>query len=113
MACKTGDPTCKTSGAKKQAKRKTIQSTEFSLMAPEAKKVFVAGDFNDWNPSELAMRKFKGGRYAKKLKLKPGRYEYLFIVDGEWWSDPANPERLVNPYGTENSVIEIDDDVVK
>ena len=113
MACKSNDPNCKTSNANKgKAKRKTIQSTEFSVTAPDAKEVFVAGDFNDWNPSEHAMRKFKGGKYVKKLKLKPGRYQYQFIVDGQWWTDPANPNRETNTFGSENSVIEISDSVI-
>ncbi len=95
MACKTGDTTCKTSGEKSKAKRKTIQSTEFTVTAPEAQEVYLAGNFNEWNASEFAMRKFKGGRYVKKMKLKPGRYEYLFVIDGEWCPDPTNPARQI------------------
>ncbi|RJX34275.1 MAG: glycoside hydrolase family 13 [Desulfurivibrio sp.] len=112
MAGKSNNPAVKSSSSKDKAKRKTIQSTEFCVTAPEAKEVFVAGDFNDWNPSEHAMRKFKDGKYIKKLKLKPGRYEYQFIVDGQWWTDPANPNRQSNSYGSENSVIEIGDSVI-
>lgn len=112
MASKTTHSTSKTTDAKAKAKRKTIQSTEFSLSAPEAKEVFVAGDFNNWNASEHAMRKFKDGKYIKKLKLKPGRYEYQFVVDGQWWTDPANPNRQPNSFGSENSVIEINDNVI-
>jgi 1,4-alpha-glucan branching enzyme len=111
MAAKTTNATSKTTGAKAKAKRKTIQSTEFSLTAPDAKEVFVAGDFNNWNASEHAMRKFKDGKYTKMLKLKPGRYEYQFIVDGQWRTDPANPNRQSNSFGSENSVIEIDDNM--
>ncbi len=58
------------------------------------------------------MRKFKDGKYVKMLKLKPGRYEYQFIVDGQWRTDPANPNRQSNSFGSENSVIEIGDNVV-
>lgn len=112
MASKTTHSTSKSTDAKAKAKRKTIQSTEFSLSAPEAKEVFVAGDFNNWNASEHAMRKFKDGKYIKKLKLKPGRYEYQFVVDGQWRTDPANPNRQPNSFGSENSVIEINDNVI-
>lgn len=113
MALKTKNSTSKTSDTKMaKAKRKTIQSTEFSLTAPDANEVFVAGDFNDWNPSEHAMRKFKDGKHIKKLKLKPGRYEYQFVVDGQWWTDPANPNKQTNSFGSENSVIEISDSVI-
>ena len=114
MACKPKTK-CKTSKAKKKSsinkKKKTIQSTEFSLHAPEAKKVYLAGDFNDWNPEQYSMRKFKTGMCTKKLKLAPGRYEYKFVVDGEWCTDPANDNLLITDMG-ENSVLEVREDVI-
>ncbi|MCB2182172.1 MAG: isoamylase early set domain-containing protein [Desulfobulbaceae bacterium] len=115
MACKTKGKCAapkKKAKAKAPAKRKTIQSTEFSLIAPEAQEVFLAGDFNDWNTTEYPMRKFKNGKCVKKLKLKPGKYEYQFVVDGHWWVDPENPNRQANNFGSENSVIEVGEDVV-
>jgi len=95
--------------AKKTLTRKTIPSTEFSLYAPNVNKVYIAGDFNDWQPEakDYQLRKFKGDVWKKMLKLKPGRYEYQFVVDGQWWTDPANSNRVSNLYCTENSVIEV------
>jgi 1,4-alpha-glucan branching enzyme len=112
---------CKASKCKTKAKKatrtavklkKTIQSTEFALHAPDSKEVFLAGDFNDWSTTKHRLRKFKNDRCVKKLKLKPGKYEYQFIVDGDWWTDPANPSRNVNEFGTENSVLVVGEDVV-
>jgi len=82
-------------------------SYEFCLMAPEVSEVYLAGDFNNWESSQHKMRKFKSGLHKKSLKLKPGRYEYRFVVDGSWWTDPANEHRCANAYGEDNSVIEI------
>lgn len=111
MACKN-TKTCKGTKTKKgNTKKKKLTSTEFTLMAPDANEVFLAGDFNDWNPSQFSMRKFKNGNCKKKLKLKPGSYEYQFIVDGNWWTDPENPARNLTPFGSENSVITITDEV--
>ncbi|MFH1217189.1 MAG: glycogen-binding domain-containing protein [Pseudomonadota bacterium] len=115
MACKS--KTCKTtttnkSAATVKAPRKSVQTTEFSLEAPDASTVFLAGNFNEWNPTEHAMRKFKGGKFVKKLKLNPGKYEYQFIVDGQWWTDPVNPNREINSFGSENSIIEVGEEVV-
>ncbi len=114
MACKS--KTCKTttnkSAATVKAPRKTIQTTEFSLVAPDASEVFLTGNFNEWNPAEHAMRKFQGGKFVKKLKLNPGKYEYQFIVDGQWWTDPANPNRETNSFGSENSIVEVGEEVV-
>ena len=91
--------------AKKRSAKKTTPSTEFKLFAPDANEVYVTGDFNDWNTSELKARKFKDGTWKKSVKLKPGQYEYLFLVDGEWWTDPKNVTSIINQFGTENSVI--------
>lgn len=99
------------SSPQKTKGKKKLASTEFILHAPDASEIFLAGDFNDWNPTQYSMRKFKNGDCTKKLKLKPGRYEYQFIVDGNWWADPANPERHRTEFGSENSVICIGDDV--
>lgn len=96
---------------KKKSSKKALASTEFILHAPDAGEVFLAGDFNDWNPKQYSMRKFKTGNCTKKLKLKPGRYEYKFVVDGSWWTDPANPERSSTEFGSENSVIRVGDNV--
>jgi len=91
------------------AKKKNVPSTVFSLYAPNVNEVYLAGDFNDWQPDakDYRLRKFKGDIWKKSLKLKPGRYEYQFVVDGQWWCDPENVNRVTNPYCTENCVIEI------
>lgn len=99
---------CKSKGdgcAKKAAA--PAVSHEFVLLAPEAAEVYLVGDFNDWTNGKDKMRRLKSGQHKKSLKLKPGRYEYRFVVDGNWWSDPANKQRCPNAYGEENSVIEI------
>lgn len=89
------------------AKSTKTPSTEFSLHAPEAQEVYVVGDFNDWNQTAAKMRRFKDGTCKKSIQLKPGRYEYLFLVDGQWWTDPQNGDRACNSYGSENSVITV------
>ncbi len=90
-------------------KRDTIQSTEFCLHAPDAEEIFLAGEFNNWesNSKDYRMRKFKGDVWKKKVKLKPGDYEYQFVVNGNWWKDPENPKTTKSPYGSENSVISV------
>ncbi len=35
----------------KKPKATEVRKTEFSLSVPQAKSVFIAGDFNQWNPS--------------------------------------------------------------
>jgi 1,4-alpha-glucan branching enzyme len=66
--------------------------------------VFLAGDFSDWNPIRMSN---KEGAFQKKLRLAPGRYEYKFIVDGEWRTDPSAVEQRPNEFGSMNSVIHV------
>lgn len=93
--------------ARPVAKKTPAPSTTFTLLAPEAREVFLVGDFNNWRPDELKARRLKGGIWRKALTLKPGSYQYLFLVDGQWWTDPDNAARVGNPFGTENSVITV------
>lgn len=81
------------------------QATEFKLFAPEAREVFLAGDFCNWQGNDCPMRRLKDGSWKKSLKLDPGRYEYRFVVDGHWWTDPENPNRQQNAFGQDNSVL--------
>jgi 1,4-alpha-glucan branching enzyme len=56
----------------------------------DAKNVVLSGSFNGWNTGELFMEKYKDGWQLYYI-LGPGNYEYKFIVDGKWITDPANP----------------------
>lgn len=77
----------------------------FRLSRPSARSVAVAGTFNTWNSSAAALRRGADGVWSVSLKLAPGKYEYRFVVDGEWISDPAASETAPNPFGGVNSVI--------
>ncbi len=79
--------------------------TEFSYSAPDAKKVSVAGDFNDWSTDVNPMEKGENGIWRTKIELIPGKYEYKFVVDGNYVTDPKNPETVPDPYGGENSLL--------
>lgn len=107
-----GKATAAKKGATKKPAMAKSSSIEFSLFAPDASEVFIAGSFNNWEPSlkDYRMRKLKDNIWRKKLDLKPGSYEYQFVVDGNWWTDPANPDRCTNLYYTENSVITVKKD---
>ena len=72
--------------AKKEAKaastgKKVMKKAPFSLMAPDARSVQLAGDFNSWNPEVNPLKKSSNGVWKINLKLSPGRYEYRFLVD--------------------------------
>lgn len=77
------------------------------LRAPAAKEVCVAGSFNGWQVGATPLRFNHDGEWAGELSLTPGRYEYLFVVDGTWLNDPAARETAPNPFGGWNSVLSV------
>jgi 1,4-alpha-glucan branching enzyme len=46
-----------------------------------------------------------GGAWKTTVWLPAGRYEYRFVVDGQWISDPSARECVQNTYGSTNSVL--------
>jgi len=87
----------------KEAKPKT-KKVRFNLYAPEAGRVFLAGDFNNWDVDNLLMKRDNKGTWEASVTLPPGRYEYRFWVDGVWHDDPNAHERVENPFGSQNCV---------
>ena len=85
----------------------TEKESIFEFYAPEAKKVAIAGGFNNWSPENSPLKKEANGKWRTALKLKPGRYEYRFWVDGNWENDQRSTECVPNAFGTWNCVIEV------
>jgi len=81
--------------------------TEFKLYAPQAKRVSLAGSFNNWNTKTLSAKKDSKGNWQVKVSLKPGKYEYKYFVDGSWLNDPRCTACVANSFGSQNCVLEI------
>ena len=94
---------------KEVIRREVPKSKEvvFSIFAPEAKEVFVAGDFNEWKTDDSGRMGAKDGLWIKKAKLKPGHYRYRFVTDGKWIEDPYNLMKEQNPFGGMDSLIDV------
>ena len=71
-----------------------------------AKKVYLSGSFNNWEPAELLMNKTATG-WQLPLYLAEGTHTYRFVADRRWFEDPANSEYYPNEFGQRNSVIRI------
>jgi 1,4-alpha-glucan branching enzyme len=110
--------TCKCAAEKVVAKKETkpvaakaaatpvAKSVTFTVHAEKGKEVYVAGEFNKWDPTAKKMAyKAKEGIYAATIKLVPGEYQYKFVVDGTWCADPENANSVQNDQGTFNSVV--------
>jgi 1,4-alpha-glucan branching enzyme len=68
--------------------------------------VAVAGTFNGWNPEKTPLKK-NGEAWERTVALPRGRYEYRFVVDGQWVADPSVRESVPNPFGSTNSVLNV------
>lgn len=86
----------------------------FSCQSETAKAVFLAGEFNDWDPTANPMLRGDDGEWTASLELAPGRYEHKFVVDGEWCCEPGCTALtvecgrcIVNVFGTMNRVREV------
>ena len=100
---------------KKSSKRKPTEAVRFTCEAADVDSVFVAGTFNDWNPEEFPLVRKEKGHWEATLDLKAGRYEYKFVVDGNWVCMPGCEEKCLcpdcvwNEHGSMNRVIEVAD----
>ena len=69
--------------------RPKTQKVSFDWLFPNAEQVFIVGSFNQWQPSATPLKNCGGGRWLLDIALVPGRYEYRFVVDGQWVDDPG------------------------
>ena len=88
---------------------KSVRDVDFVFETSNAETVYLCGDFNEWHPTSLRMiGNAEAGLWEKRLALPPGRYEYKFYVDGRWVHDPGAQPTAPNPFGTLNSVVEVE-----
>jgi len=84
---------------------------QFSLRISDSKAhtVAIAGDFNGWNPQVNLLEDLEGdGIWTGTLKLEPGRYEYMFVLDEEkWFPDPNALRYVKDGFGNKNAILEI------
>ncbi len=71
--------------------------------------VVVAGSFNNWGLNELRLQESHDGWWSVWMpKLKPGVYQYKYVIDGAvWLEDPANKLKEPDGMGGWNSTIKI------
>ncbi|MEJ2691049.1 MAG: AAA family ATPase [Deltaproteobacteria bacterium] len=96
-------------GEKKNPRKKIrLREVHFTLDAPSDAEVQIAGDFTGWQPMPLSYNgNGRGERWLKTVRLKPGDYQYKYLVNGEWRPDPTNRQMIDNGLGTRNSLISV------
>lgn len=64
---------------------------DMSQMVVSPAGVYLAGDFQGWNPALTLMTDMGGGIYAITLDLPPGTYAFKYINGNTWGSDETVP----------------------
>ena len=81
---------------------------EFSLEAPGATTVAVAGDFSGWE-SNFVLEDVDGdGIWTGRVPITPGLHKYMFVIDGtEWVTDPGADRYADDGFGNRNAVLAV------
>ena len=78
------------------------------ILQPGARTVHAVGDFNGWSPSRTPLEQASSGAWTVTIPLEPGRYEYMFVVDGrQWIGDPFAAEQNDDGFGSRNAVLDV------
>jgi len=91
----------------KELKKSGKYSVTFRIPCEElpedivASQVNIVASFNDWSISETPMKVADGVGWEANVKLKPGRYEFRYLINDYYWyndwsADGYEPNRLQN-----------------
>jgi 1,4-alpha-glucan branching enzyme len=69
--------------------KKMSKPVNFICVAPSARRVCLAGDFNGWDPETHPMRRQPDGAWLLQVPLHHGHHQYRFLVDGKPVLDPS------------------------
>ncbi len=83
----------------------TGSAAEFRFFRPDAHHVWLVGDFNNWNLTELPMTRCLDGWWTCRLGMVPGCYQFRYLSDGEWFLDYAAFGLDHGPFGLNSVVI--------
>lgn len=81
----------------------------FRYYDKDATRVSVVGDFNNWTVhADPLVDRNDDGQWLLFYPLRPGTYEYKFVIDGSRWiADPQNPNKAPDGFDGVNSVVTI------
>lgn len=77
----------------------------FRVVCPNAHRVYLVGDFNNWSRTAVAMDPVGRGVWVTALKLSPGEYRFRYFADGQWLNDYAAFGLAPNDMGDWDSVL--------
>ena len=75
---------------------------EFRFFRPNARGVWLVGDFNNWQPGENPMMCTPEGYWVARLTLPEGLFKFRYFADGEWFIDYAAFGIEYGPFGPDS-----------
>lgn len=94
-------------GLGRYSAKRSIQAHNFSVCAPNAKRVCLVGDFNQWDPEANPMMKQADGYWTTQMQLHHGHHRYQFLVDGVPTLDPLAQGIVRNDKNERSSLLAI------
>ncbi|HSW47353.1 MAG TPA: glycoside hydrolase family 13 [Phycisphaerae bacterium] len=86
---------------------KSRNRVEFRFFRPNARQVFLVGDFNGWSNTTTPMKPTGTGEWVHVTPLTRGVHQFKYLADGEWYLDYAAFGLEKGPYGW-NSVVVVE-----
>jgi hypothetical protein len=79
----------------------------FAVPVAAANSVEVVGDFTGWE-KRIPLTANADGMWVGQVRMQPGRYHYVIVVDGERMEvDPTAPQVVDDGFGGKNSVLDV------
>lgn len=82
---------------KRYISNKSVCKVTFVLpenFADNANEVHLVGEFNDWNTSDLRMKRIHG-KFIRSLKLPANRkYQFRYLINGTDWQYDSDADAL-------------------
>jgi hypothetical protein len=95
-------------GADQAGMAERVVYVQFTLEAPGAQSVSVAGDFEGWAGSHTLEDVDGDGVWTGRIPLNPGVHAYMFVVDEtDWITDPQAQRYADDGFGNRNAILAV------
>jgi len=87
--------------------KRMSKPVNFVCVAPNARKVYLTGDFNAWSSESHPMQRQPDGAWLLQVPLHHGHHQYRFLVDGRPVLDPRASGIARDHRGERSSLIAV------
>lgn len=90
-----------------QMPRAGADGVRFTVVAPWARSVAVAGDFNGWSTTAHPLKPAgRDGVWSGVVAIPEGEYRFMYVIDGKRWLTPPEADDFVRDgFGNFNGVV--------